>query len=61
MATPAQLFDDIAKTLFCYCDAPEVVVRVEMEFARSPFEVSIVRHIRDPNDLFNKSGDTVLA
>lgn len=61
MATPAELFDEIAKGLFGYCDAPEVVIRVEMQFANNPIGVSVVRHIRDPNHLFDKSRDTALA
>jgi hypothetical protein len=61
MATPAELFDEIAETLFGYCDAPEVVIRVEMEFERDPFELSVIRHIRDPGNIFDDSGDSELA
>jgi hypothetical protein len=61
MATSAELFDEIAKTLFRYSDAPEVVIRVEMEVVGNRLEVFVVRHVRDPNDLFDNSGDTALA
>jgi hypothetical protein len=61
MATPAELFDEIAKAMFGYCDAPDVVIRVEMQFASNPIEVSVVRHIRDPNDIFDNSRDVALA
>jgi hypothetical protein len=29
--TPAELFDQITAMLYGYCDAPEVVIRVEMD------------------------------
>jgi hypothetical protein len=61
MTTTAELFDEIAKTVVRYCDAPEVVIRVEMEFAGHRLGVSVVRHIRNPNDVFDNSGDTTLA
>jgi hypothetical protein len=31
-----------------------------MEFDREPFGLSVVRHIRDPDNLFDKSRDTEL-
>ena len=34
--TPAELFDQITAILYGYCDGPEVVIRVEMEFGRNP-------------------------
>jgi hypothetical protein len=61
MATSAELFDEIARTLFRYCDAPEVVIRVEMEVVGNRLEVSVVRHVRDPNNVFDNRGDTALA
>jgi hypothetical protein len=61
MATSAELFDEIARTLFRYCDAPEVVIRVEMEVVGNRLEVSVARHVRDPNNVFDNRGDTALA
>jgi hypothetical protein len=61
MATSAELFDEIAKTLFRYCDTPEVVIRAEMEVVGNRLEVTLVRHVRDPNNVFDNSGDTALA
>src|SRR5262245_20780354 len=61
MATPAELFDQITEMLCGYCDAPEVVIRVEMEFDRDPFMLAVVRHIRDPDNVFDRSRDSELA
>jgi hypothetical protein len=64
MATQADVFDELAKALSPYCDAPEVVIRIEMEFARDPYAVStvsVVRHFHDPNNIFDRSRDTELA
>jgi hypothetical protein len=64
MATQVDVFDELAKNLSPYSDAPEVVIRVEMEFANSPYgvsTVSVVRHIHDPDNIFDRSRDTELA
>jgi hypothetical protein len=61
MATPAELSDQIAAMLYGCCDAPEVVIRVEMKFDREPFGLSVIRHIRDPENLFDNTRDSELA
>jgi hypothetical protein len=61
MATPAELFDQITEMLYGYCDAPEVVIRVEMEFDSNPFGLAVIRHIRDSDHLFDNSRDRELA
>lgn len=58
---PAKLLDDMARRLRVYCDEPDVVIQVEMDFAgRSP-SVSVVRHVRDPANLFDRSKDKEIS
>lgn len=60
MASPLELFDQISAILCGYCDAPEVIIRVVMEFDHEPFTLSVVRHLRDPDILFNHSDDSAV-
>ena len=60
MATASDLFDDISELLSRYCDAPDVVIRVDMDFTTEPFALKLIRHVRDPDNLFDNSGDVQL-
>lgn len=60
MPTPAELFDQITAILYGYCDTPEVSIRVEMMFDREPLGLSVIRHIHDPDNLFDTSRDSDL-
>ncbi len=54
------VFDDLAEFLCKYCDRPDVVIKVEMNFLPEPFTLKVVRHIRDPENLFDRSGNVEL-
>lgn len=60
MATASDLFYDISECLCKYCDAPDVVIRVKMDLRVEPFALELVRHVRDPDNLFDTSGDVRL-
>ena len=60
MATASDLFYDISEFLCKYCDAADVVIRVEMDFQVEPFALDLIRHVRDPDNLFDTSGDVQL-
>jgi hypothetical protein len=57
----AKLLNDMAEQLSGYCDQPDVVVVVEMDFTPSPPSLRLIRHIRDPKNLFDRSKDTLIS
>lgn len=53
-----KIFDDIASVFDVQCHPPDVVVRVKMDFTQSSPSVSVIRHVRNPEKLFDTSEDT---
>ncbi|MDR3402645.1 MAG: hypothetical protein P4L99_09115 [Chthoniobacter sp.] len=58
---PAKLLNDMAEQLYAYCDQPDVVVVVEMDFTQDAPSIRVIRHIRDPGNLFDRSKDPLVS
>lgn len=61
MTTASELFNHISEFLFKYCDRPDVIIQVDLDFTVEPFTLKIIRHVCDPDNLFDTSGDVPLS
>ncbi len=61
MTTPKEIFDSLTSELCRYCDEPDVVIRIHMNVIDEHIGVTVIRHVRDPNKLFDTSRDAALS
>ncbi len=61
LKTPKEIFDSLGSELCGYCDRPDVVIRIHMTIVNEQIGIEVIKHVRDPEKLFDNSRDVALS